>query len=185
MPASPSPAFVRINYHSPFGFHTMQIPTLAWDSGNFATWAAGVVDDSTMIEDLVTLMLPFFPEGVIFDNWLIFSQPTPEDDPVPVAAGLFVLFEGTAALPGWTKAVQETITIRSTNFGVSKLVFLDAASGNSFEPITVPDGSMTALLNEIGDTSKGWSAQDNGRPATFIKLSKTLNEKLRRAYRMA
>src|SRR5215510_16507279 len=103
MPASPAPAFVRINSHSIYGPHTAQIPTLAWDSNEFDTWAGGVVAEDDMINDLVDKMLPFYPTTYTFDNWIVFSQPTPDDDPVPVSAGLFVLLNGTSAVPGWTK----------------------------------------------------------------------------------
>ena len=70
MPASPAPAYVRINYHSAYGQHTMQVPTLAWSSNQFTTWASGSVTDSTMIDDLVALLLPFYPSTVTFDNWI-------------------------------------------------------------------------------------------------------------------
>lgn len=185
MPASPAPAFVRINYHSPYGPHTMQVPTLAWSAGLFSTWASGTIDDDIMIGALVTTLLPFYPDDVTFDNWIVFSQPTPDDDPLPVDSGTFTGQDGTAVSPGWSKAVQLTMSVRSTNFGISKFVFLDAASGNNFDPIRTADSAMIALMTVITDTTNGWSAQDNGRPDTFIGLTKTLNEKLRRAYRMA
>jgi len=184
MPASPAPAYVRINYHSAYGQHTMQVPTLAWSSNQFTTWASGSVTDSKMIDDLVALLLPFYPSTVTFDNWIVFSQPTPTDAPVPVNASTFTGMDGTAGSPGWTKAVQLTMSVRSTNFGVAKYVFLDGASGNNFDPIRVADSAMLAVLAEVADTSNGWSAQDNGRPDTFIGLTKTMNEKLRKAYRM-
>lgn len=162
----------------------MQVPTLAWSSGEFATWTAGTTDAPTMIEDFVDLLLPFYPATVEFDNVIVFSQPTPADDPVPVASLVFTGKIGTQATPGWTKAVQLTMSVRSTNFGVAKYSFLDAASGDTFDPIRVADTPMQNLLDEVGDTSLGWSAQDNGRPNVFIGLTKTLNEKLRKAYRM-
>lgn len=185
MPESPAPAFVRINYHSVYGPHTMQVPTLAFAAGDFETWAGGSVSAATMIGDMVDFLLPFYPDTTVFDNYIVFSQPTPADDPLPVDGGVFVSVEGTAATPGWTKATQLTMSIRSTLFGISKIVFLDAASGNNWDPIRSPDASMTALLAELSDLSNGWAARDNGRPNTFVGLTKTLNEKLRKAYRMA
>ena len=191
MPASPAPAFFRINYHSAFGPHTAQVPTLAWEAdpsfpiaGKFVTWDGGTVDADVMINDYVTALLPFYPSTVVFDNYIIFSQPTPSDDPLPVASNVFTALVGTATGAGWTKAVQLTMSVRSTNFGIAKYVFLDAASGDLFDPIRSPDASMTALLAIVSDTTRAFSAQDNGRPVTFIGLTKDLNDKLRKAYRM-
>lgn len=184
MPSSPAPAYVRINYHSAYGPHTMQVPTLAWNANAFNTWAAGTITDSTMINNLVDKLLPFYPDTVEFDNWIIFSQPTPDDEPIPVDASTFTSKIGTAGTPGWSKAVQLTMSVRSTNFGLCKYVFLDGASGDNFDPIRVADADMLALLGVVSSSANGWSAQDNGKPDVFIGLTKTMNEKLRKAYRM-
>lgn len=191
MPNSPAPAFFRANYHSAFGIHTMQVPTRAWSSdplfpiaGVFEAWDTASIDAQVMIEGFVDQLLPFYPNSVIFDNFLIFSQPTPDDDPLPVAGAVFTGKIGSAGTPGWTKAVQLTMSLRSTLFGIAKYVFLDAASGSNFDPIQVPDTPMSDLITYVTDETNAFSAQDNGRPNTFIKLTKTLNEKLRRAYRM-
>jgi len=103
---------------------------------------------------------------------------------LPVNSGTFTGMEGTAAVPGWTKAVQLTMTVRSTLFGIAKYVFLDAASGDNYNPIRTPDSSMTNMLTVLNDVTNGWAARDNGRPENFLGLTKTLNEKLRKAYRM-
>jgi hypothetical protein len=185
MAESAAPAFFRVNYHSAYGPHTLQVPTLEWVGGLFTTWASGTVADDVMITDYVTALLPFYPSTVVFDNFLVFTQASPSSDPLPVNSGTFTSLVGSAGTPGWTKAVQLTMSVRSDTFGVAKYVFLDAASGNNFDPIRTADGSMTALMTVLSDVANGFAARNNGRPNTFIGLTKTLNEKLRKAYRMA
>lgn len=190
-PGSLAPAFVRIEYHSSFGPHVMIIPTneavsltvpfasleiQAWDSSNRN------LDD--MVNELVTAMLPRFPGSVEFDNYTFFSQPTPDDLPIPIGS-TDLAGAGSATTPGWYKATQETIIFRDTASNIAKLVLLDFASGNNFEkysnPVTI---GVDVIATAFMDESNGWRSRKNFRPATFLKRTATLNEKLRRAYRM-
>lgn len=187
------PFFVDIQYHSSFGPHRMQIPTLAWsppafgaDFGLFTKWEGGQVDADLMVNDLVDVIVPFFTADTTFDNWTVFSQPTDTDPAVPVGGNSFTAKVGTDASGGWTQAVQNTCTWRSEAFGKSKLVFLDMASNGDFSKISTKgtSGIIFDLDAEYTNTAKGWSAQDNSRPATFIASTRTLNEKLRRSGRL-
>jgi len=185
MPNSLAPSFVKILYHSNAGPHTMEIPTLQWTVGGvFATWAGGTTDAATMINDLVVLLLPFFASDTEFESALIYNVPSPGADPQPVDNIAFTGMVGSASSPGWTTAVQGTFSIRTTLFGLFKITMLDMASGNSFAPSTTLGGAALDLFNELADDTNGWSGRDNGQPNVFIKFTKTLNEKLRRAYRL-
>jgi len=191
MPQSINPSFVRINYHSVYGLHSMTLPTLQWNDvvsannhGQFDTWDNVGIDAQDMIEALVTLLAPFFPDTLIFDNWIVFNKPVDPGPSYPQTAEALVSFEGSSGTPGWSQAVQTTISLRTEDFGISKLVLLDSASGNSFDKVLVPDTETAALIAEFTSTGNGWSGRDNSRPNSFISLTSTLNEKLRRAYRM-
>jgi hypothetical protein len=187
------PFFVKISSHSEFGPHVQQIPTtdytgpsLVFPFGVFTGWDLTLADADVMIVALVDKMAKFFPAAYTFDNWQVFSQPTPADPAIPLAGNTFTAKVGTSVASGWDKATQATITWRSTTFGKSKLVFLDYSSGGDFSKIaTLPgSGDLFDLDAEFTNVSNGWKAQDNGRPQTFISMTATLNEKLRRAYRL-
>lgn len=193
MPSSLSPAFVRINYHSAYGLHTQTIPTLDWaptfaigGKGNFGTWDTIGYDADAMIQELITAEADIMPAGVEFDNYIIYTQATPTADPQPRASGTLAI-PGAVASPGWNKAVQVTISMRTSNFGIFKLVLLDAATGDDFakETVTVPMSALQAIFDILIDTARGWSGQDNGRPETFISQTKDLNDRLRKTYRLS
>jgi len=193
MANSAAPTIILINSHSAFGFHKGQLNTLEWSptpsvggSGSIATHNAGSVDADEMINDLIDLFVPFFPASNVWDNYVIFTYPTPEATPEPMASGTLGQI-GTSATPGWTKAVQQTLTFRTDLFGVAKIVMLDADSQDSFDKTLVvpPASPLEALVNMFTDEDLGWAGRDNGRPDTYLSATKTLNEKLRREYRMA
>lgn len=192
MPNSPAPTQILVNYHSEFAPHKMLLNALEWSptpdvngAGSLATWDAATVDTDDAVSGLVTLMLPFFGTSVSFDNYVVFTYPTPEADPEPMAGGTLAL-DGTGATPSWYKAVQKTLTFRTNLFGLARLVFLDVLSGNDFNRNTVvtPASPLEALVNAFTSDTAPWSGRDNGRPNTYLGVSQTLNEKLRRAYRM-
>jgi len=186
MPNSLAPAFFELEYHSAYGPHTQRVPTLDWNEDDtFDTWVSGSISSATMISGFVDLLLPFYPDTVVFDRYTVFTKEDATAPDVPRQAGVFTGKIGTADDAGWTKAVQLTMSLRSTSFGLVKYEFLDGASGDNYDPIQVPDSDMTALLAYVSDNDNGFSAQDNGKPLTFLQLTKTLNEKLRKAYRMA
>lgn len=190
MPESVAPAFVKINYHSPLGTHVQIIPTLAWtagaDAGLFATWSGGTTDAQTMIENLINAIALIAPDGNSYDNFVIYSQPTPDDIPRPVAQGNLGI-AGLDTTPGWWQAVQVTMNFRSSLFGAMKIVVLDAATNNDFSKTTVLPGSgaLFEVFGLLTVNSNGWAARDNGQVTGFVSQTVTLNEKLRRAYKLA
>lgn len=186
------PAFVKIDYHSAQGAHVMIIPTLEWHAndilvaGEFESWNAGLVDADDKINDLVDLFLPFFLATTTFDFYTIYTMASPTAAAQPVAAASLAKV-GTSVSTTWAKAVQKTLIMRTTDFGIMKLVFLDCPSGNNFDPVNAygVDPATTAIINELKNEDSPWSARDNGRPNTLIKQTTTLNEKLRKEYNMA
>jgi len=186
------PFFIKINYHSDFAPHAMQIPIrdytppfIGFSSGAIIGWDDTLNDADAMITSLVSLFLPFFGTGTTFDNYLIYHQALDTDPAVPQFSNALSGMVGTVSPSGWDKATQMTSTWRSTTFGLMKLVFLDFASEGDFGKIqTLPgSGDLFNLDADLTGVSNGWKAQDNGQPLTFISATKTLNEKLRRAYR--
>jgi hypothetical protein len=182
------PYYVQINYHSPDAPHTMTIPTKAWNAGvgvgTFDIWSGGTIAADTMVEGLVTAMLPSFNAGVTFDNWIAYKQLLPSDDPQPLVSDNFTGMTGTDVGGSWAQAVELIITARSSLFGLCKLSLLDAISGDDYSPVIIMSGSLVTLTAEWFADSNGWAARDNGQPTTFLKMTKNLNQKLRKEYRL-
>lgn len=184
------PAFVEIFSHSTFGPHVMTLPTLDYNPGGdtFDVHSGTPVDATDMITNLVDKLLPFFPDSdsYIFDNFRIFTLDDPDGVPLLRKAGSFTSKEGTNSAPGWFKAVQRTVSALDADGFKCRLTLLDAATGNSFDQETTitPSSSLEALFNEWSDDANGWASRQGARPATFLEVATTLNEKLRRAYRM-
>lgn len=192
MENSLSPAFVKIDYHSAFGSHTMTIPTKDWNAspsvggaGAFDDYVGGTVDADAMINALVDLFLPFFKADTTFDVYTIYTQASPTDPAFPVASKA-IGSVGTNATTTWSKAVQTTFSIRTDSFGQMKIVFLDAPSGGVFDKVSTFGASpeAVAVMAELADIANGWAGRDGGKPGVLTQIAYTLNEKLRREYNM-
>jgi hypothetical protein len=191
-PNSLYPAFVKIDYHSEFGAHTMTLPTLAWNdtpnvggSGSFENWVAGDADADAMILGLITVLVPFWKADTTFDVYTIYTMDSPEASPTPVASKA-IDEPGTSIQTAWSKAVQTTFTFRTSLFGIMKLVMLDAPSGGLFDKFTTFSASPEAedIRDVFNDEDFGWAGRDGGRVNTLLQIAYTLNEKLRREYNM-
>lgn len=194
MPEAIGPTVAQIAYHSAYGAHTMDIPLRQWTApsvgdilGSVPRWSDDtLIPVDTMLEDLIDLYKPFFPTTVSFDTIQIFTQATPTSSLVPVAGASLTGFDGTQATPGWTKAVQTTISVRDTNANLAKYVFLDCASFNSYDAIRglVGQADLAAIIAFVIDDANAFSSRAGFKPALFIGAFRTLNERLRKAYRM-
>jgi hypothetical protein len=191
-PNSLFPAFVKIDYHSVWGVHSMVIPTREWspgapedDNGVFTDWLDASRSAVDMITDLVTAFAPFFLATTSFDIFTIYTLASAGAKPLPVSTGELGI-DGTSVSTSWDKAVQKTLSFRSEDFGILKLVFLDCPSGNNFDRVNSfdADAASLAILDLLKDNDNGWSARDNSRPNAIIQQATTLNEALRKTYRM-
>jgi|ERR1041384_612969 hypothetical protein len=191
-PNSPGPFFVQINYQSEFAPHSMEIPTLNASeavldptSWNFLFPGGDTVDVSDAVADFVDLIKTQFPASVSFTNFVLFSKPDPDLPATPVFSGELAAV-GTNGTPGWYKAAQLTMTFRTNEFGIWKLVLLDVGTSNNWDKVTVlTSGEAFDTIRDFVTSNDSWIiGRDGGRPQTFLQIAKTLNEKLRRSYRM-
>jgi hypothetical protein len=180
------PFWVRINYHGLLAPHSMTIPTKNWNpgtgSGTFDIWSGGVVSAATMIVDLVDKLKTQFNSDTGFDNYSIFKQLLPADDPQPVYSGAFVGKVGTNTSGGWASAVEKLFIARSSTFCIAKLTLLDAVSDNDFSTTLTMGVDEDALFAEWSSDAKGWCARDNSQVTTFLKITKNINQALRKEY---
>jgi hypothetical protein len=186
------PSAVMLNSHSADGFHKAIIPTRQWfdetssgGEGTFDSWGSGHIDADTMVKALVTALKGAYPTSYTFDNYIIFNFPGVGDPGVPVASNSLAV-AGTNSTAVWSRATQATWSWRTDAFGIFKLVLLDYESGGTFNKnATVPgSGPLHDADAEVTNPANAWSGRDNGQPSTFISSTATLNEKLRRAYRL-
>jgi hypothetical protein len=193
MPFDVGPSFIRLDSVSEFGPHSNFIPTLLWsndpstnDHGVFQNWVSGSVDAVDMINALLDVLVPFFDPSTSFNNWTIFSKPDPDSPAVPVQSDALSSVIGTTSLTGWRKATQRTLSWRTEAFNLFKIVMLDTPNTNNFAKVTALPGSgiYFDLDAVVTDENNGFSGRDNSRPQGFVSSTMTLNEKLRRAYRL-
>lgn len=187
-----SPAFVKINYQTAFGSHSQTIPTVPYilpDIGNISgqfdlRGAALSTPAGDAIEEFVNLEKVYFPASTTFIDYTIFTQADATSVATPrYSAPLGIV--GTAGVPIWTKATQATLTFRTEEFGLFKLVWLDFAA-DTFDRIASLAGraGLAAIVNYVTADVSWMSGRDDARPTTWLQMSTTLNERLRRAYGM-
>jgi hypothetical protein len=184
------PSFVKLFYHSAYAPHVQTIPTKQWypgiaGLGFFNNWFELPVDASDMIDAFVAKEKVVMPPGTTFDYWEIWNYPDPDSLPQPVQTGTLGVV-GTSAGTGWSKAVEQTFLMRTTGFGLAKLVLLDVPTDNFFGKVAAADFTTpyNDLVNIFMDENWAWSGRDNNRASIVKQATITLNEKLRRSYKL-
>lgn len=184
------PASIRINYASEYGLHSQTIPTakLALDGGVYKflhedlTFIGTI---STLVTAWVNAIKVFFPATTTFIDWQGFTYATPTSPPSPLTSGALGIV-GTHAAPAgtWKKATQETLTWRTDEFGIFKIVLLDCVVG-TFDKVTSSANAGVSPMNAIVTGANPWvRGRDGGIPQVFLQMATTMNEKLRKAYGM-
>lgn len=185
-PNALGPYYCQINYHSPQAPHSMTLPTKTWNpgvsGGTFDAWSGTPVNAPTMITALVDVFLPFYAADCQFDNYTIFKQLLPTDVPQPVSSATFTAKVGTGVHGGWGSATELQFIARSATFGIAKIVLLDAFTDDDWRPILAFTGDYAGIFGEWGLDANGWQARDNGQVTTPLKVTKNLNQKLRKQY---
>jgi hypothetical protein len=184
------PSFVRLFYHTLYAEHVQTLPTRQWSQGLltyglFLDWngIGRAADD--MIEDLANKAKVVVPSTTVFDYFEVWNYPDEDSLPQPVATKVLSI-AGTSSATGWSEAVQQTFTLRTTDFGIFKFILLDAVTDNFFGKVALADFTTdyNNLMSELMSMDNGWSGRDNARPAIVKGATITLNEKLRREYRL-
>jgi hypothetical protein len=189
---SRSPAFVILDYHSPFAPHKQQFclkdwfpPSTGHDFGTCTAHDSSSADVGDMITRLVDKIKVFAKTDTIWDLGTVFTQALPVGPAFARASGpLGVAGVNTGGAP--RKATEFTLVMRSSGFAIAKLVALDVPVSSEFEPILPGSfpSSITDFLAEFGAITNGWVAQDGNQITQGVKATYNLNQKLRKEYRM-
>lgn len=187
------PAFVKFDYHTAYGVHSAIVPTRAWNPvplvplnvlGSYENWSSLPCDGEEMIEGLATVLAEFLPATGGYDVATVYTKDSPTAPARPRASKAIAIV-GSNASTAWSKAVQQTFVFRDTEFNIAKLVILDVPTA-SFNPLSDISGSPEALavVGAFTSSSWAWQSRKEFRPSTFVRLTYTLNEKLRQEYNM-
>lgn len=184
------PSFVRINYTTAYAPHSQTVPTTTV-SNDAGDWQFHPEDGGTVIgvDDAVIAwigtMRQYYPASTVFTDATLFTMATPTATPVPVFSfPIALLGTGVPGTGDDVKATQGTFTFRTDQGGIFKLVFLDMIV-SSWEKITSPTNALvSALVTHVLTTQHWMAGRDGGDPRVFLQRATTLNERLRRSYRM-
>lgn len=187
------PYYLQLNYHSAYAPHSHTIGINTWtnaastnNKGQIQNWLGVGIDTKDMIDNLLDVLVPYYPATVHYDNWTIFHQPADPGPSYPMIGDTLSGVVGTSATPGWSKATQANFTWKTTAFGDFKIVLLDFDSSDNFEKVTVLVPGINLNLDQVvTDDSFGWQARDNTKPDSFKSVTVDLNDALRKQYRMS
>jgi hypothetical protein len=138
-----------------------------------------------MIKAMCNAQKPGYPTNCMFDAYVVFTQATPTDPALPRTTNALGI-AGTNAVASINEAIQRTLTFFDTGFNTAKIVMLDASSFDDFNKHFSGDliGADDAIGVEFSSLANGWSSRAGLRPSQLRHSTTTLNEKLRRSYRL-
>lgn len=189
---SRSPAFIILDYHTPYAPHKQQFCLTDWfpastghDMGTCTAHDASIVDLKNSIDQLLGVMSVFALPDCVWDLATVFTQAAatgpafPQASYVPTQVGVSV-----GAAP--RKATEITYVMRTTAFNIVKMVLLDTPVSPNFDQ-KLPgafSAADNAFLAEFGAVNNPWVGQDGSKPNTAVRITYNLNQKLRKEYRM-
>jgi len=180
-----SPAFIKILYSNGSVQHKMVLPT-KFDGAvtpgvnpNLLLHSSANNTFTSSMSSWGDLLKPCFGTGTVFNSAEVWSQPTPDDDPVWIYTyGMGQV--GTHASANIT-AEQVVMTFRSDLGGLSRLYLMETPFAAN---VKVLYGAMAnpllAVANfVVGSSSWIWS-RDNGKPILCLQYKTKYNDVLRR-----
>jgi hypothetical protein len=172
----------------------MIIPTLAWSPtsitgsmGSYVGWNSTPIDAEAMINDLVDALAPFHLASTVFDLATVFTIAN-ELAPIAIPKTSAPLTQiGTSSSTSVNKAVQNVFTFRTEEAHILKIYLLDSpVIDTNFNRISRGswNANSIALETVIKADANAWAGRDGAQVSSGIAILATLNEKLRKEYRM-
>jgi len=183
------PSYVKIYYTSAYAPHTMTLPTRQWTGaagtpGEYEAWDASSIAGDTMIEALITAMLPNNLATTAFNSYEIFDVPV-MGEPAVWKYGKYVSGQvGTLVNTGSARSNQYTMTFKCTDGNLLKVVNLDTPVGNSWGNVIGLSARDEDISIEILAATNAWQGRQGGQPIAFSNITISQNKRLRRKYDM-
>jgi hypothetical protein len=187
------PTSVALRYHNNFAPHVMTIPLNEWSpissghgAGTLKNWNDVQIDVIDFMDDFIDLLLPFFYTDSHFDNYTIYTY---EDADAPARPQVDVGLTAKTGTGGtYIPATQANYMFRTGAFGYLKITMLDVVASAQFLPVSSfpsPAYDTTiALAAFVTNNVNAIRGRDQSKPQFLKKITYTLNEKLRRSYRL-
>lgn len=204
------PTFLAVNYTSAWGSHRHQIPVarvnlsadpVLFPFGQFMSeegppLGAGAGEVGSLIAGYVDVLCRWMTVDSTFTDWELWQVPDPVawldgtnrnqvPDVVKASALAGKVGLGNVSVP--YKATQLTVTYRTTGRGVLRIQLMDARItdwNRNAAKDSAGNFASQALTTWVLGANNILRGRNNGKPSAFMQQSATLNEALRRAYRM-
>ena len=188
------PAYLVIDYSSSYAPHKMTLPIHSWENtgldshalGGSTDWDDIALDVEDVMDDFIPLLAACFQDSVNFNAVSVFTLETKDSPPLFRASKPYSAV-GTNASTAANKAYQTSYNFLDTEGAKFRLTFLDApiVGYDRTVGLTALTAAEQAVLAAIANTGYMFASRNGQRINTFRSRTTTLNEKLRRAYRMA
>lgn len=183
------PSFVKIFYTSAYAPHVMTIPTRQWTGtpgtpGEYEAWDASTIAADTMVEALITAMLPNNLPTTAFNAYEIYDVPVIDEPPVWKYAKYVTGQVGTLVNTGWAKSNQYMMTFKCTDGQLLKIVNLDTPVQNDWGNVIGLSARDEDIAAEILSAGNAWQGRQGGQPIAFSNITIAQNKRLRRKYDM-
>lgn len=134
-----------------------------------------------LVEDFVPFLQPFFRATDSFDEAEVWSQPTPESDPVFVEL-IPIALVGTS--PASTVPFsQAVLSLRTAAGGIGKVYMMEGTLPvNTHDPRPFSNVAVSDLANYLTGPGSIWYARDNSFPVLGLTLNTKTNDALRKKY---
>lgn len=188
----PGPVFAKVEYSSIYAPHVAIIPLRdEWvdtgtSLGSITPWDGGSdITVISMFEDYMNAWAELLNDTSSFNGITIYTQPDP-DVPAQPQASVAVSVPGLLTDAPGDLATQVTLSFRDTEFFLARLTMLDIPVGSDFTkktPFTVV-ADIQAVINVFISEDNAFASRHGFRPSQFIAQTTTVNDSLRRAYRL-
>lgn len=187
------PASITIDYNSNWGAHKMTLPIREWSpvssghiSGTATDWNDTQADVDDFVNDFVDKLLPFFYTDTDFTAYTVHTYSSVNAPARPQVAQTLTGKTGTGA--SYNPGTQATFNFKTIGFFPFKVVMLDVAAGSQYLPVSAfpsPAYDTTIALRDfvLADASI-FQGRDGTQVASLVKVTYTINEQLRKSYKL-
>lgn len=184
---SRSPAFVLLKYTANTRPHVMSFcispETIGVGEATvvYNKFGATLALADSLNEDLVPLLAAFYRGADSFDEAEVWSQPTPEDDPL-YCETIPIAIVGTNSNPTVAMS-QAVLSMRTGAGGIAKLYLMESTiAANIHDPRPFSNAAVSDLSNYLTGAASIWYARDNSFPILGLTWNTKTNDALRKKY---